>query len=250
METTLSYDYGRENNNPGWVSRYSFLPEKLEHLNNNFFTFKDGDIWIHHSENVPRTNYYGVQYEHSITTIYNEWESDEKHFKTISLYSNVPYNVEMSTDMSYGVINEDSFVSKDSEWYAYLRRVDSTVLELNDIKNLSTQGIGVAGSWLVNTVTFTFNLDKSTLQVGAALYTMVGSTITYIGTITAYTDTTITVSSPTGPITAGQFVLVGKNKVAESTGVMGFYATIRLYNTELGSSEMFRVTTDVFKSFP
>lgn len=186
METTLSYDYGRENNTPGWVSRYSFLPEKLEHLNNNFFTFKNGDIWVHHSENVPRTNYYGVQYEHSITTIYNEWESDEKHFKTISLYSNVPYNVEMSTDMSYGVINESSFVSKDSEWYAYIRRVDSTTLEMNDIKNLSTQGIGVSSGTVGSDVTFSFDIDQSVLQTGAGLYILVGATITYIGEITDY----------------------------------------------------------------
>ncbi len=48
MEQTVTFD--EEVN--GWTSFFSFVPEFMIGLNGNFFSFKDGEMWIHNSHNV------------------------------------------------------------------------------------------------------------------------------------------------------------------------------------------------------
>jgi hypothetical protein len=76
---TLSFD----ENAKGWTSRYSYKPEFGCSLNNSFYTFKYGDLWLH-SQGVIRNNFYDLQYSSTITLIVNESPSVVKSFKTIN----------------------------------------------------------------------------------------------------------------------------------------------------------------------
>ena len=44
----------------GWTSFHSFYPEWMIGMNNNLFTFQNGNLYIHHSDEVNRNTYYGV----------------------------------------------------------------------------------------------------------------------------------------------------------------------------------------------
>jgi hypothetical protein len=219
-------------------------------MNNDFFSFKNGDIWIHHSDNVPRCNYYGVQYSAQVKTVFNEYVDDDKLFKTINLDSSDAWDTVITSDMSSGVIEADWYSPKETEWYGYIRRTDTDVISGNDTLNLSTQGIGTALSWAIDTVTFSFNLDSSGFAVGDILYKVSGSTLVKVGPIESYTINTIIIDTPLVIIVPGDMIVVGKNKVAESNGVRGFFADITLTNTNPEAVELFSVGTEMFKSFP
>lgn len=250
MEDTLSYDPGRYATQNGWPSRFSFLPDFMTGMNNDFFTFNDGDIWIHHSENVPRCNYYGVQYEAKVKTVFNEYVDDDKLFKTVNLDSSAAWGTVITSDLSSGVIESDWYSLKETEWYGYIRRADTNTITGNDTLNLSTQGIGTALSWSVSTVTFSFTLSNSSFAVGDTIYKVSGGTLVQVGPIDSYTGTTITIDTPLTTIAPGDMVVVGKNKIAESNGVRGYFADIELTYSGVDSVELFSVGTEMFKSFP
>ena len=87
----------------GWTSRFSYKPNLSGSLRNNFYTFKNGNIWKHYAD--PSTtlinycNFYGVQYDANVTLVFNPEVSMSKNFNTLnyegspgwaleSLYSN------------------------------------------------------------------------------------------------------------------------------------------------------------------
>ncbi len=55
-----------------WTSRYSFIPESGLTLNNKFYTFKNGKIYLHNSDISGRNNFYGVQYNSEVEVIFND----------------------------------------------------------------------------------------------------------------------------------------------------------------------------------
>lgn len=92
--TTVSYS----ENSKGWVSFKSFIPERGTSLNNNYYTFRNGRMYIHHYDqrsNVAADNnpddtalkcnlFYGEQFTSSITPIFNDVPSAVKSFTTLN----------------------------------------------------------------------------------------------------------------------------------------------------------------------
>ena len=78
---TLTFD----NRAQGWSSFCSFLPESGVSLNNIFYSFKEGKLWQHHSENVDHNKFYGgaVAASH-VTPVFNEGPSMVKQFNTLN----------------------------------------------------------------------------------------------------------------------------------------------------------------------
>ena len=82
MPKTLSYD---EKVN-GWVSFFSYYPEMMVNLNNDLFSFKGGQLYIHNQETSTRNSFYGNASEPTtIDTILNDSPSEIKIFKTIEI---------------------------------------------------------------------------------------------------------------------------------------------------------------------
>jgi hypothetical protein len=128
---TLSFD---ESNN-GWTSFKSFIKESGLSLNNKYYTFKNGIIYRHHSDEVLRNNFYNKQYESSITTLINMQPETVKSFNRISYegsqaevikdlsdsnYRNIVplsgWSVEdIKTDQQSGEVNE--FIEKEGKWF-------------------------------------------------------------------------------------------------------------------------------------
>ena len=67
-ELTLAYSLGSQ----GWTSRYSFIPETGVTLNNKFYTFKNGKVYLHNSNTANRNNFYGVANNSEVQVIFND----------------------------------------------------------------------------------------------------------------------------------------------------------------------------------
>lgn len=79
-DTTLTFDDGVN----GFPSFFSYVPDQGISLKNNFYTLKNGSLYIHNSSEAVRSNYYGQQYNSSVTFIFNPKVSMSKVFKTVN----------------------------------------------------------------------------------------------------------------------------------------------------------------------
>jgi len=68
----------------GWVSFFDYIPDHGLSLNNDFYTFKNGSIYIHYSNSVPKSFFYGVPNKSTATLIFNPNVSVSKSFLTIN----------------------------------------------------------------------------------------------------------------------------------------------------------------------
>ena len=66
----------------GWTSFLSFKPDFLVSLQNNFYSFKSGAVWLHN--NGSYGNFYGTTYNSDVTIVLNKEPSLVKNFKTIN----------------------------------------------------------------------------------------------------------------------------------------------------------------------
>ena len=79
FKLTLSFS----ENSKGWTSFKSFLPEDGLSINNEYYTFKNGNLYKHHS-NKTRNNFYGEQFDSSVTVVFNDDPAAVKSFTTLN----------------------------------------------------------------------------------------------------------------------------------------------------------------------
>lgn len=234
----------------GWTSRWSFIPDWMIGMNNTFYTWSDGNLYKHDT-NQSRNTFYGTQYPSTITTVLNESPTEIKMFKTLAIDSDHSWDVELLTDLESGIIDDTYFKEKEGEWYAYIRRPnDNTV----DTKSLSVQGVGALVNYSSLIFTFNYNIETK-VSVTDRVYTLNGSgQLTYLGTVDTVIQNTFSVSSLAGPIPfVGMYVLVAKNNMVESYGLRGYYMQVELtMNTPKSTQEfeLFAIDSSVFKSYP
>ena len=147
--TLQQTDDAKRNNNPvtvtfredvkGWVSFKSFTPENAISCANEYYTFKDGDIWKHHDESVGRNTFYGAHTFSTFNVVLNDVPSSVKSFNTINyegsqskvdqlltdgeyhnLHTKTGWYVDsISTNKETGTINE--FIEKEGKWFNYIK---------------------------------------------------------------------------------------------------------------------------------
>ncbi len=73
----------------GWPSFYTFKPEQIFSVQNNFYTMYNGKLYKHYSvftpsgTVVPRSNFYGVQYNSFIKFVVNDNPANSKSFQAV-----------------------------------------------------------------------------------------------------------------------------------------------------------------------
>lgn len=239
-EATLSYSPSSE----GWTSRWSYIPDWMIGMNSNFYTWKNGCLYLHDSNHV-RNNFYESNNPSTITTIFNQDALTTKLFKTISLDSNATWDVVAFSDLENGIIDKAYFQDKEGGWFAYIRRENGII----DTRSLSTQGIGSMLSILSNVLTFSFNIGTS-ISVGDTLYKVVAGALVEIGTVTAHDARTITVGGLINAPAATDVIVFTKDSQAESYGIRGYFMEVELENNDTTDVELFSVGSSVFKSNP
>jgi hypothetical protein len=265
MEKTLTYS----ENVAGWVSFYSYIPEMMVGMNSYFYTFKNGELYRHNS-NENRNIFYQAWWTKigqpleafsptSITSVFNPDVLTVKNFKTISLDADDSWSCSVITDLGTGSIDSDWFELKEGNWFAYIRRNDigSPIISSDDLRMRSVQGLGTVSTVDSTTpsavvLTFTFNIG-TIISVGDTLYKNIAGTVVKVGDIVGTTANTITVNTTVagGSVpSANDFMLYIKNSIAESYGASGYYMQFEITNDSQARTEIFSISSSIFKSYP
>ena len=254
---TLTYDEKVQ----GFPSFYTFYPEWMIGMNNYFYSFYRGNLW-RHNVNETRNSFYDTKSSSILETVINKAPLENKLFKTISLESTDAWSTTVETDVDGGgSINSQSFVEKEGAWFSYLRKHQEATLTAQGYKARYTGGIGnmtsINGMDIKFDDTVPFN---NIVSVGDNISYVDGADTeaTIVGEIYSITppdangDWKISMVSMTGIPAVGEFILYWKDAMAESSGMLGHYATLTLAlsTTHTSYSELFAIEMDVMKSYP
>ena len=155
--------------NKGWVSFKSFHFEDGLSLNNDYFTFKGGQLFKHHSNPLHNT-FYGDFTESSVEVLFNEIPGSVKSFQTLNYegsQSKITADVDNSgeywdnndklgwyVDNMYTNLQEGDrheFKDKEGKWFSQIKGVATEWLDDGKAGNIDTnefsyQGIDEAGA--------------------------------------------------------------------------------------------------------
>jgi len=231
----------------GWVSRLSFYPEASISLNNEFYTFKDGEMWEH--SNSTRSNFYGTQEKTSITPLFNDAPSSIKNFKTLSYEGDAGWVAFVDTDQQDGEV--EAWKKKENLYFNYIKGLATTISDM-DTAEFAIQGLGEAESVTDNQDTITIDLPhvNDSVQVGDQVYYQNSSNnILLIGAVTAIGATSITISRDTqNDDPDGDFIFFVKDTEKNTSGIIGYYASTKMETSSGEKKELFAVNSEIFIS--
>jgi hypothetical protein len=237
----------------GWTSFHSFLPDWMDSLNGEFYTIKDGQLYIHHDEsNLVRNNFYGEQFNSVLDFVINQAPSDIKFLKAVNIEGNkameaivVSYLNDEQTDITRSTISVGEFLNKEGKFYAYVRRNELT----NDYTAKNAYGIGqVDVSVGTSEIIMQGNIPLSLISVGDEVYdaanTLIGNVVSYdSGNNQLVVDTTPTLA-------AGTFLYGLKSGRIEGSEIRGYNFAVTLTDSTTDRLEIFAFNSEVAKSFP
>lgn len=106
-----------------WISKYSFIPEKYGHVKIDMFSFKDGELWKHDSNEI-RNNFYGQGSVSRVNPVFNREPSAQKNFLSLSLESPKVWSaISMKTpEGQESVLSGNHFEQINKEWWADIKQ--------------------------------------------------------------------------------------------------------------------------------
>jgi len=226
----------------GWPTRLSYQPEfSGVSLDNQFFTFKNGYMWIH--DNTIKNLFYNVVGANSsVNIVFNDLPSNPKMFKTLSYDGALGWDAAVTMQPSSQTGSVTDWVEKEGIYYNYIKGTSSSA------KDFNTQGIGQTNAD-INSGPITFvNPVNVNVQVGDAIYKN-GS---YTGaTVSAIAADRLSITPSTAvQVDPGDFIYVVKPAGLFTNGLIGTTAQVLMTksgNTG-GSNELFSVSAEIFIS--
>jgi hypothetical protein len=213
-----------------------------------------------------------------VRTILNTEPDVVKMFKTIKLKGtgDTAWEAQVVSDLNNGSIPLEGYEKKEGNWYGYVRRNANDL----DLKYLSTQGMGiVAGTGIIGDyaqinvfgdvtagisakTTTPTPRDNGDLLFSATIsgesITAVGGKLGQVRDISYNPNTNLTTiemvkhplaaGAPRHPV-IGSYLIAAKNSTAESYGLRGVYMDVTLTNSETDHTELFSISSEVFKSY-
>jgi hypothetical protein len=243
VETTVSYS---ESIN-GWVSRKSFLPEGGLSINNKYYTFKNGSLYEHHSGTT--NTFYGTKTDSTVTFLLNEAPANVKNFRTLNYEGDSDWTCSsIITNKQDGEVT--SFIEKEGKYFNYISGITETEGTI-DVNALNIQGLGNLTSQAVDsgnrTFTYTFNLNND-IQINDKLYYVdTSNNKQNLGSITAInkTNKTITIVDTSEVPQAGAYMFYAKDAKFNTSGVLGYYASVTMTNTATVNKELYSVGSEI-----
>lgn len=104
---TIVYDL----NSNSWRGSYSFNPEGFASLQNQLYSWKDGQLYLHNQYD-KQCNFYGVQYTAKIMPVSNMYPSVPKSYNSNAVESNIPPTYVLVYN-DYPYIQESDLVDTD-----------------------------------------------------------------------------------------------------------------------------------------
>lgn len=241
---TLTYD----EKVTGWTSFHSFTPDSMVGMNSRFFSFSNGNLHVHHSENVARNSYYGEVSPSKLSLMVNDEPNTIKEIQNVSLEGNYPWDTKLNAfvlsqdNPTRSSIKELEYVNKEGFWYAYARRNEDPL----QLDSRSSYGIGVALSTVDNIINYSG--ESSSLAIGDRLF--LGQNMELVGVIESYTTNTITLQNPPlVTLPTNGFLIGAKDARIEGGNLRGYTLRLDLEIDKPDKVELFAVNTDVIKSY-
>lgn len=250
----------------GWATRLSYEPESGISLNNEYYTFDSGEIYIHN--NTTRSNFYGTQYDTTVTLLHNDQPSRIKNFKTLSYEGDDGWTATIDTDQQDGEVA--TWKNKEGIYYNYIRGLDSTWSNSSQSGTLDTSEFNVQGIDEAETVSLSADQTVWTIRfandVNVSLQGWVDGAeesddkvyfvdasdsdkVHLIGTCRDISGNTIKVSKDTNVVpAAGDFIFFAKNTQVNTSGIIGYYASVKMTKTGGINKELFAVNSEIFIS--
>ena len=116
------------------------------------------------------------------------------------------------------------------------------------------------------TITIKNGVSNTSLQVGDTIYFIPGSSIlqtgdvsysndisfssiTYrVGILSSFTNTAITIDNVEYSPGVNDFIVFSKNKSANNTSLIGYYAEVKLKNNSTDDAELFSLSSEITES--
>lgn len=220
-------------------------------MNNQFFSFDNGELYVHNSDDVPRNNFYGVQNSSKLSLMVNDSPSDVKELQAVSLEGDSSWDATIVAyksgvdDATTSTIASTEFVKKEGLWYAYARRNE----DAGNYDSKSSYGIGVIFDMIGNDISVM--IGSTSLSYGDSIVN--ATDMTTVGTITAISTVgnVVTISlTDVGTLTIGDFIVGKKNTRVEGGNLRGYNLRMDLTNSNTGKLELFAVNSEIIRSFP
>ena len=231
----------------GWSTRLSYAPEFAISLNNDYYSFKDGEIWEH--TNNTRANFFGVQENTTVTTIFNDAPTSVKNFKTLSYEGDAGWTASITTNKQSGSVS--TWKEREGIYFNYIMGDATTIANINT-SDFSVQGIGDVLTYdePFNTININGKINVS-LQPGDVIYSTEPG-FRLINTVFSIdrSNNSIRLSgaSPSPLPNVGDFMLFAKDSQVNTSGVLGYYGEVVLTTTGLDKKELFAVNSEIFIS--
>ena len=191
---TLSYD-SKYN---GWVSFYSYQPEQMFSLKDNFYSVKGGKLFEHYSELVSRGSFYGTSYPSTINFIVNDNPVKSKSFLTIAYEGSNGWRVEKA-----GVTSDPTGSNFSTSSQTWIETFDSSAIVPSYYEGEYTvvQSNAIANAASVNTTVVIQNLT-GTYGSNNQVIIPVNSTVTGEGVLIG--TSVVSYNSTTGALVVNQ----------------------------------------------
>jgi hypothetical protein len=244
----------------GWNTRLSYDPEAGISLNNEYYTFKNAELYEHapyvdRNANplvaVPRSNFYGVQEDTTVTPLFNDAPTSVKNFKTLSYEGDEGWIASIATNKQSGTVS--TWKEREGIYFNYIMG-DATTLANIDLKEFSVQGIGNVLAHSAGSTIITINGEVNvSLQPGDVIYSNApGNTLRVIGTVLvvdrANNSIRLTSAIPGAPPAAPDFMLFAKNSQVNTSGLLGYYGEAVFSTSSSDKKELFAVNSEIFIS--
>tara|TARA_B100000214_G_scaffold365214_1_gene332728 strand:- start:2214 stop:3599 length:1386 start_codon:yes stop_codon:yes gene_type:complete len=253
----------------GWPSFYSYNPDYMVGMNSFFYTFNGGNLYRHNT-NPLRNNFYGRQYNSTVTSVINELPIVTKLFKTINLQSDEPWTVTLNTDIQGGgFISNEWFELKEGSWYADIKNTTQSPTLISNFASRAINGIGRCSgfSGAISARQFDF-LSTPTINIGSILsvgdflyfndeFTNTPELAGRVSQININLSSNInnivvdaSINGAQDPTVGNPYVIGVKNNTAESYGLLGHFCRFIIENKGPSPTELFAVQAQIMKSYP
>ena len=235
-----------------WETRYSFVPERIDSLHSNMYSFSGGKIYKH-DENASRNTFYGAETSESLVEVVSNIEpSSIKTFESISIEGNSSWDAVVTTSKQTSTIDDTSFKEKEGFYYSYIHGATSSYgSSITSVTSTSEIfSLGEVSSVSGSTVTFKNALSTS-FPIGstATLYKVGASDLNSLSvtpvSIDAYNKVTF---SGTVTAVADDLLIIVGNSAVEGDQIRDYYAKIKLTKTSSTPIELFAINTIVADS--
>ena len=232
----------------GWNTRMSYDPEAGVSLNNEYYTFKNGELYEH--SNATRSNFYGTQYNTTVTPIFNDAPTSVKNFKTLSYEGDEGWTASIVTNKQSGTVS--TWKEREGIFFNYIMG-DATTLSNIDAKEFSVQGLGNVLSHVAASTTIVINGEINvSLQTGDIIYSTDPTILRTIGTVLSVdrvTNSIVLVATVPGTAPVpGDFMLFAKDSQVNTSGLIGYYGETVLTTSSPDKKELFAINSEVFIS--